>query len=166
MNYKSIVSSFSSVRFRFCSLSVVLVQSHQCVSSLLIHIISKLSSFSDSKPKNLPRELIDRYKRGDTHPVSALYQLSQTLQFQLDLKETVTTCNQQISQYPSWFYTVHCPDRSCIQHLYSLFSEQQELRGFTLRSVLWSMESSLRPEWASQRKKPRPKLLNWPLRSS
>lgn len=45
----------------------------------------------DSKPKVLPRETIARYKRGETHPVSALYQLSQVLPFQLDLKETVTT---------------------------------------------------------------------------
>lgn len=46
---------------------------------------------TNSKQKIFPREVIDRYKRGETHPVSALYQLSQVLQFQLDLKETVTT---------------------------------------------------------------------------
>ncbi|XP_066524041.1 adenosine deaminase domain-containing protein 1 isoform X2 [Hoplias malabaricus] len=44
-----------------------------------------------SKPKNIPKELIDRYKRGETHAVSLLYQLSQVLQFQVDMKETVTT---------------------------------------------------------------------------
>ncbi|TSK45886.1 Adenosine deaminase domain-containing protein 1 [Bagarius yarrelli] len=42
-------------------------------------------------PKNVPRELIDRYRRGETHAVSFLYQLSQILQFQIEMKETVTT---------------------------------------------------------------------------
>uniref|UniRef100_A0A672S1E3 Adenosine deaminase domain-containing protein 1 n=1 Tax=Sinocyclocheilus grahami TaxID=75366 RepID=A0A672S1E3_SINGR len=52
-----------------------------------------LSSFTkiNSKPKSFPRELIDKYKQGDTHSLSALYQFSQVLQFQLDMKETVTT---------------------------------------------------------------------------
>ncbi|XP_030622480.1 adenosine deaminase domain-containing protein 1 [Chanos chanos] len=43
------------------------------------------------RPKNIPKELIDRYKRGEMHAVSTLYQLSQVLHFQLELKETVTT---------------------------------------------------------------------------
>ncbi|XP_048102088.1 adenosine deaminase domain-containing protein 1 [Alosa alosa] len=38
-------------------------------------------------------ELVARYKRGQTNPISALHQLSQVLGFQLDLKETVTTGN-------------------------------------------------------------------------
>ncbi|XP_052366771.1 adenosine deaminase domain-containing protein 1 isoform X2 [Oncorhynchus keta] len=45
------------------------------------------------RSKSIPQELIDRYKRGETHAVSALYQLSQVLQFQVELKETVTTGN-------------------------------------------------------------------------
>lgn len=57
-------------------------------------------SLTDAKQKILPSEVIDRYKRGETHPVSTLYQLSQVLQFQLDLKETVTTGN---TLFPSWF---------------------------------------------------------------
>lgn len=32
------------------------------------------------RPKSIPQELIDCYKRGETHAVSALYQLSQVLQ--------------------------------------------------------------------------------------
>ncbi|XP_015456249.3 adenosine deaminase domain-containing protein 1 isoform X2 [Astyanax mexicanus] len=44
-----------------------------------------------SGPKNIPKELIERYKRGETHAVSLLYQLSQVLQFQVEMKETVTT---------------------------------------------------------------------------
>ncbi|XP_031646064.1 adenosine deaminase domain-containing protein 1 [Oncorhynchus kisutch] len=43
------------------------------------------------RPKSIPQELIDWYKRSQTHAVSALYLLSQVLQFQLELKETVTT---------------------------------------------------------------------------
>ncbi|KAL2083327.1 hypothetical protein ACEWY4_021100 [Coilia grayii] len=46
-----------------------------------------------NKPKVGASELIARYKRGQTNAVSALHQLSQTLAFQLDLKETVTTGN-------------------------------------------------------------------------
>ncbi|KAI4899921.1 hypothetical protein NFI96_019496 [Prochilodus magdalenae] len=49
------------------------------------------SSKNSSKPKHFPKELIDRYKRGETHAVSMLYQLSQVLQFQVEMKETVTT---------------------------------------------------------------------------
>ncbi|XP_067103901.1 adenosine deaminase domain-containing protein 1 [Osmerus mordax] len=40
------------------------------------------------RPCGLPQTLIERYKNGETHAVSALYQLSQVLQFQLELKET------------------------------------------------------------------------------
>ncbi|KAM6980815.1 adenosine deaminase domain-containing protein 1 [Aplochiton taeniatus] len=43
------------------------------------------------KAKALPASLMERYRNGETHAVSALYQLSQVLQFQLELKETVTT---------------------------------------------------------------------------
>lgn len=46
-----------------------------------------------AKPKVGLDELVARYKRGHTNPVSALHQLSQVLGFQLDLKETVTTGN-------------------------------------------------------------------------
>ncbi len=88
----------------------------------LNHVISITStvafvSFADSKPKTLSREHIDRYKRGDTHPVSALYQLSQVMQFQLDMKETITTGKW----YPSRFDVVYCPVNLCIQHLFPLY---------------------------------------------
>ncbi|XP_077434654.1 adenosine deaminase domain-containing protein 1 isoform X2 [Vanacampus margaritifer] len=39
------------------------------------------------------KELISRYRSGKTHAVSLLHQLAQTLQFHLDIKETVTTDN-------------------------------------------------------------------------
>ncbi|XP_042558691.1 adenosine deaminase domain-containing protein 1 isoform X2 [Clupea harengus] len=45
------------------------------------------------RPKVGIAELMERYKSGQTHSVSALHQLSQVLGFQLDLKETVTTGN-------------------------------------------------------------------------
>ena len=45
----------------------------------------------DGRPKVGIAELMERYKSGQTHSVSALHQLSQVLGFQLDLKETVTT---------------------------------------------------------------------------
>ncbi|XP_063047163.1 adenosine deaminase domain-containing protein 1 [Engraulis encrasicolus] len=46
-----------------------------------------------NRPKVGATELIARYRRGQTNPVSLLHQLSQTLGFTLDMKETVTTGN-------------------------------------------------------------------------
>lgn len=51
------------------------------------------------KPEMIPKELIDRYRRGKTHPVSFLYQLSQVLQFQVEMKETVTTGSSVFAMY-------------------------------------------------------------------
>ncbi|KAK7922610.1 hypothetical protein WMY93_009512 [Mugilogobius chulae] len=48
-----------------------------------------------TKPKCTPQMLIDRYMQGETHPVSLLHQLSQILQFQLEMKETGGTENLQ-----------------------------------------------------------------------
>ncbi|XP_029917150.1 adenosine deaminase domain-containing protein 1 [Myripristis murdjan] len=46
------------------------------------------------KPKPGSYKLvIDRYKQGESHAVSTLYQLAQILQFHLEMKETVTTGN-------------------------------------------------------------------------
>ncbi|XP_059202893.1 adenosine deaminase domain-containing protein 1 isoform X2 [Centropristis striata] len=42
-----------------------------------------------------PKVLIDRYKRGETNAVSLVHQLSQVMQFHLEMKETVTTANVQ-----------------------------------------------------------------------
>ncbi|XP_029107572.1 adenosine deaminase domain-containing protein 1 [Scleropages formosus] len=44
-------------------------------------------------PKVTLAELIERYNRGETHAVTALYQLCQVQQFQVQLRETVTTGN-------------------------------------------------------------------------
>ncbi|XP_047675145.1 adenosine deaminase domain-containing protein 1 isoform X8 [Tachysurus fulvidraco] len=60
--------------------------------------MTALDQACSSPPKNkgtnsnkIPKELIDRYRSGKTHAVSFLYQLSQVLQFQVEMKETVTT---------------------------------------------------------------------------
>ncbi|KAJ8372098.1 hypothetical protein AAFF_G00294620 [Aldrovandia affinis] len=70
-------------------------------SDLQLHLATyNPNSQTGCKPfKSVPIELIQRYKRGETHAVSALYQLSQVLQFQLELKETVTTGNAGICLY-------------------------------------------------------------------
>ncbi|XP_048401534.1 adenosine deaminase domain-containing protein 1 isoform X2 [Stegostoma tigrinum] len=44
-------------------------------------------------PKKVSREFIDKYRRGEINPVSALHQYAQMLRMQLILKETVTTGN-------------------------------------------------------------------------
>ncbi|XP_023651728.1 adenosine deaminase domain-containing protein 1 [Paramormyrops kingsleyae] len=50
---------------------------------------------TEPKPRVIPVQLIETYKHGGIHAVSALYQLCQALQFQLQLKETVTPANVQ-----------------------------------------------------------------------
>ncbi|KAM9795524.1 adenosine deaminase domain-containing protein 1 [Neosynchiropus ocellatus] len=46
-----------------------------------------------SQPKVNPKILIERYKQGETHAVSLLHELARTLDFQLEMRETVTTGN-------------------------------------------------------------------------
>ncbi|TRY93967.1 hypothetical protein DNTS_021120 [Danionella cerebrum] len=96
------------------------------------------SSKINSKPKNLPRELINRYKRGETHPVSALFQLSQVLQFQLDLKETVTTG-------VTGFYFAFCAVIDGIQYKTGMGSTKKEARSkaaeLALEDVITSLEN-------------------------
>ncbi|XP_028315765.1 adenosine deaminase domain-containing protein 1 [Gouania willdenowi] len=46
-------------------------------------------------PKVPPEVLIAKYKEGETHAVSLLHQLSVSLEFQLEIKETVTPANVQ-----------------------------------------------------------------------
>uniref|UniRef100_A0A3Q0SPC9 Adenosine deaminase domain containing 1 (testis-specific) n=1 Tax=Amphilophus citrinellus TaxID=61819 RepID=A0A3Q0SPC9_AMPCI len=48
---------------------------------------------STFKPKVSPKTLIDRYMRKETNAISLLHQLAQTLQFHLEMKETVTPAN-------------------------------------------------------------------------
>ncbi|KAM4555706.1 adenosine deaminase domain-containing protein 1 [Odontesthes bonariensis] len=54
---------------------------------------STLTGPRPCKPKLMHKELIDRYMNGEMNAVSLLHQLSQNLQFQLNIKETVTTGN-------------------------------------------------------------------------
>ncbi|XP_069098540.1 adenosine deaminase domain-containing protein 1 isoform X3 [Pleurodeles waltl] len=42
-------------------------------------------------PKRIPKELIMKYRRGETNPISALHQVAQMQRLELQLKETVTT---------------------------------------------------------------------------
>uniref|UniRef100_A0A672S2D1 Adenosine deaminase domain-containing protein 1 n=1 Tax=Sinocyclocheilus grahami TaxID=75366 RepID=A0A672S2D1_SINGR len=89
-------SDFNDINNNKCLPGQPLSSFTKIITHGLHHVISILStatfvSFADSKPKSFPRELIDKYKQGDTHSLSALYQFSQVLQFQLDMKETVTT---------------------------------------------------------------------------
>ncbi|XP_021092118.1 adenosine deaminase domain-containing protein 1 isoform X3 [Heterocephalus glaber] len=59
-------------------------------------LLSKsLSSISNPAlpSKNISKEFIMKYKRGEINPVSALHQFAQKQRVQLDLKETVTTGN-------------------------------------------------------------------------
>ncbi|XP_072898941.1 adenosine deaminase domain-containing protein 1 isoform X2 [Hemitrygon akajei] len=48
---------------------------------------------SSLPPKKVSREFIDKYRRGDINPVSALHQYAQMLRIQLILKETVAAGN-------------------------------------------------------------------------
>ncbi|ROL41098.1 Adenosine deaminase domain-containing protein 1 [Anabarilius grahami] len=91
----------------------------------------------NSKQKSPPRELIDRYKRGDTHPVSALYQLSQTLQFQLDLKETVTTAGI------TGFYFAFCAVIDGIQYKTGMGITKKEARAKAAELALEELIASL-----------------------
>uniref|UniRef100_A0A3Q2X2Z2 Adenosine deaminase domain containing 1 (testis-specific) n=1 Tax=Haplochromis burtoni TaxID=8153 RepID=A0A3Q2X2Z2_HAPBU len=43
----------------------------------------------DGRPKVSPKTLIARYRNGETNAISLLHQLAQTLQFHLEMKETV-----------------------------------------------------------------------------
>ncbi|XP_064200080.1 adenosine deaminase domain-containing protein 1 isoform X1 [Anguilla rostrata] len=72
--------------------------------------------------KNIPSELIKRYQRGETHAVSALYQLSQVLQFQLELKETVTTGNIQ------GFYFAFCAVIDGVEYKTGMGQTKKEAR--------------------------------------
>ncbi|CAI5653068.1 unnamed protein product [Oreochromis niloticus] len=47
----------------------------------------------DGRPKVSPKILIERYKNGETNAISLLHQLAQTLQFHLEMKETVAPAN-------------------------------------------------------------------------
>ncbi|KAK9963747.1 hypothetical protein ABG768_006913 [Culter alburnus] len=91
----------------------------------------------NSKQKSPPRELIDRYKRGETHPVSALYQLSQTLQFQLDLKETVTTAGI------TGFYFAFCAVIDGIQYKTGMGITKKEARAKAAELALEELIASL-----------------------
>ncbi|CAB1337347.1 unnamed protein product [Coregonus sp. 'balchen'] len=104
------------------------------------------------RSKSIPQELIDRYKRGETQAVSALYQLSQVLQFQVELKETVTTGN-----IPG-FYFAFCVVVDGVKYKTGMGINKKEARAraaqLALEDLLPTLDGdSLLPE-ALERKNP------------
>ncbi|XP_016089684.1 adenosine deaminase domain-containing protein 1-like [Sinocyclocheilus grahami] len=111
------------------------INNNKCLPGQSLSSSTKINS----KPKTLPREHIDRYKRGDTHPVSALYQLSQVLQFQLDMKETVTTAGI------TGFYFAFCAVIDGVQYKTGMGITKKEARakaaGLALEELIASLEN-------------------------
>ncbi|KAI3351439.1 hypothetical protein L3Q82_020291 [Scortum barcoo] len=60
---------------------------------------SKFNRGPAAKVKVSAETLIDRYKEGEMNAVSLLHQLAQTLQFHLEMKETVTTANSASADF-------------------------------------------------------------------
>ncbi|CAG5988785.1 unnamed protein product [Menidia menidia] len=69
---------------------------HKLCSAPRKHDSNKQGKRFESGP-NKPnvKQLIDRYRKGETNATSLLHQLAQCLQFNLEIKETVTTGNLQ-----------------------------------------------------------------------
>ncbi|XP_043529984.1 adenosine deaminase domain-containing protein 1 isoform X3 [Chiloscyllium plagiosum] len=72
--------------------SRVIQISGQYPKSQFVEYTKPLSN-SALPPKKVSREFIDKYRRGEINPVSALHQYAQMLRMQLILKETVATGN-------------------------------------------------------------------------
>ncbi|XP_026865414.2 adenosine deaminase domain-containing protein 1 [Electrophorus electricus] len=91
------------------------------------------------KRKNIPKELIDRYQRGETHAVSLLYQLSQVLHFQVELKETITTGGI------TGFYFAFCAVINGVEYKTGMGSNKKEARAkaaqLALEELLPSIEN-------------------------
>ncbi|KAA0709763.1 Adenosine deaminase domain-containing protein 1 [Triplophysa tibetana] len=102
----------------------------------MIKHIKAFFELPDSKQKILAREVIDRYKGGETHPVSALYQLSQVLQFQMDLKETVTTAGI------TGFYFAFCVVIDGVQYKTGMGITKKEARAKAAELALEELEVS------------------------
>ncbi|XP_016397912.1 adenosine deaminase domain-containing protein 1-like [Sinocyclocheilus rhinocerous] len=109
------------------------INNNKCLPGQSLSSSNKINS----KPKTLPREHIDRYKRGDTHPVSALYQLSQVLQFQLDMKETVTTAGI------TGFYFAFCAVIDGVQYKTGMGITKKEARAKAAELALEELIASL-----------------------
>ncbi|KAJ8262516.1 hypothetical protein GJAV_G00167320 [Gymnothorax javanicus] len=140
-------ASFSSILKKNAALLPGMSLPYLPVSSKDANNNSMLESVSCSpklKPgcksvKSIPTELIKRYQRGETHAVSALYQLSQVLQFQLELKETVTTGNIQ------GFYFAFCAVIDGVEYKTGMGQTKKEARvkaaQFALQDLLPTLGS-------------------------
>ncbi|XP_076861896.1 adenosine deaminase domain-containing protein 1 [Brachyhypopomus gauderio] len=108
-------------------------------SSSPLHPACNSTAKISSKRKNIPNELIDRYKQGKTHAVSLLYQLSQVLQFQVELKETVTTGGI------TGFYFAFCAVIDGVEYKTGMGNNKKEARAkaaeLALEELLPSLEN-------------------------
>uniref|UniRef100_A0A3P8RP68 Adenosine deaminase domain containing 1 (testis-specific) n=1 Tax=Amphiprion percula TaxID=161767 RepID=A0A3P8RP68_AMPPE len=85
--------------FRSERLICVSVKSLTCSFFACPYFTNKDPAF---KPKVPPKTLIAKYRNGETNAVALLHQLAHVLQFQMELKETVTTGNVPV------FYFAFC----------------------------------------------------------
>uniref|UniRef100_A0A3Q0SSS6 Adenosine deaminase domain containing 1 (testis-specific) n=1 Tax=Amphilophus citrinellus TaxID=61819 RepID=A0A3Q0SSS6_AMPCI len=106
----------------------------------------------DARPKVSPKTLIDRYMRKETNAISLLHQLAQTLQFHLEMKETVTPANV------TGLYFAFCAVIDGVEYKTGIGTAKKEARlnaaQLALQDLLPTLESlkSGLPE-ASERKK-------------
>ncbi|RXM92716.1 Adenosine deaminase domain-containing protein 1 [Acipenser ruthenus] len=106
----------------------------------------------ETRQKNIPEELLEKYRRGETHAVSALYELAQLLQFHLEFKETVTTGNIQ------GLYFAFCAVIDGVEYKTGMGQNKKEAKASAARSALDEFLQSLdkKPKLleASERKNP------------
>nr|XP_015199388.1 PREDICTED: adenosine deaminase domain-containing protein 1 isoform X2 [Lepisosteus oculatus] len=76
-----------------------------------------------AQPTDLPMGIVEKYRRGETHAVSALYQLSQVLKFQLVMKETVTPVSPPPLPVKEFPCTDFYPGRSACGRRSSLYEQ-------------------------------------------
>ncbi|XP_077388162.1 adenosine deaminase domain-containing protein 1 isoform X2 [Festucalex cinctus] len=92
------------------------------------------------------KELISRYRNGKTHAVSLLHQLAQTLQFHLDIKETVTTGNV------SGLFFAFCVVVDGVQYRTGMGTTKKEARLKAAELALEDLLPTLEKEKADQPK--------------
>lgn len=91
----------------------------------------------ETRQKNIPEELLEKYRRGETHAVSALYELAQLLQFHLEFKETVTTGNIQ------GLYFAFCAVIDGVEYKTGMGQNKKEAKASAARSALDEFLQSL-----------------------
>nr|XP_046261811.1 adenosine deaminase domain-containing protein 1 isoform X2 [Scatophagus argus] len=86
------------------------------------NVIGQKGKGHAGKPKVLPETLIERFKQGEMNAVALLNQLAHTLQFRLEIKETVTTGNVQ------WLYFAFCVVINGIEYKVGMGTSKKEAR--------------------------------------